>query len=190
MKIDFDDFDNINELSAAILNLRHLGSTTNTAAALRNLREDLLGSIPSGSSTVAVVMTDAPSNRDSDEVGPQAEMARDEGVTFIAVGFTDAIVNEPEELHLITGRSDQELIITIPDYSGFSGTAYTEQLTNLIQRESGESACWPANTARWPDYGVMLGRRRRRRPSILPVFRQLVTVYFLTLNYFCLNHGD
>ena len=106
--VDFylNDFNTRGEVIDAVLNLRYVGGTTNTADGLQLMNEEIFqerngdrASVPN----VAILITDGESNERMGDTIPQAIAAKSRGIRIISVGVTDSV--NMQELEAIATSS-------------------------------------------------------------------------------------
>ena len=103
-------YNNQADLTAALLNLAYDGGNTNTSGGLRRMHEDQFSAANGGRDNVdkiAIVITDGISTYDKELTIPEAETARNKGITIYAVGVTDAATTG-------AGRQELSLMSSLP----------------------------------------------------------------------------
>ena len=111
-----DDYSTSEDVQKAIDDMPYGGGHTNTSGAIRIMMSDLFNGTRGDRehvADIAIVVTDGESNRDPNRTIPEADLAKQSGVTFFVIGVTD-LINE-QEVKAIASDPDSEHYFNSPD---------------------------------------------------------------------------
>ena len=121
IEFNLNTYNNKGDLFNAIDALHYQKGWTNTASALKDMREIMFteanGDRPDVDN-VAIVLTDGQSNRNSKKTIPYADAARNEGIHIYGIGVG---LKETEELKGISNKPVSENMFTIDNFDELDG---------------------------------------------------------------------
>ena len=152
LEFTLDKFQSKDKMQEAIQNISYQGGQTNTAAALRMMRDDVLlrqRGDRAGFQNIGVMITDGESTLEMDQTLVEASNTLQQNITMFVVGVTDQI--NDVELKAIASDPDEFFFFNSTDI-----TYLDTLLTNLV-----EHICTPGESS---------SRRRRGKNAVMMSF--------------------